>query len=376
MEYVNTRQQLGDQATLDGLIGDSLLSFTDENIKTIRPYAFRYNTNLETVYLPNIEIIPEYAFNNTGIKQINSDCFPKVNQIKQYGFSNCPQLETADFLNLSSIYGYTFQGDYALKSLIIRSDKFCGIYDYSHFDRTLIGAKLGGIYVKDELVDSYKNGSSWKNYNIFPISSYPVTDYGTITDSWEDILESENDGTYLSKYSLGDTKSVMIGPYSILAEIIAFDTDNLSNGNGKAHITWCSKVSTYQTKKTSGKWADCEIRQQLINALSQSDNSFKAAVKEVVKTYAYSNTTYTVNDSIFILSKKELTAGATPTGVESDGVVYDYFSDGSTFKRYFYNSLAQWWLRSDSNCRVSFGTNSIGNVSSSTECAVLPCFCT
>ena len=65
---------------------------------------------------------------------------------------------------------------------------------------------------------------------------------GTINDSWEDIIASVNDGTYKSKYKIGDTKSMDLGSEGVVEmQIAAFDADELADGSGTAAITWISK---------------------------------------------------------------------------------------------------------------------------------------
>lgn len=70
----------------------------------------------------------------------------------------------------------------------------------------------------------------------------------TITDTWEEIFAAIANGTYATKYSIGDTKLLNLGTEGTVAmQIIAFDTDDLADGSGKAHITWLSE----QLLKTS-----------------------------------------------------------------------------------------------------------------------------
>lgn len=59
-----------------------------------------------------------------------------------------------------------------------------------------------------------------------------------ITDSWEDILASEQDGTYATKYNIGDFKPLDLGSEGVVdMQIVAFDADELADGSGnKAHI--------------------------------------------------------------------------------------------------------------------------------------------
>ncbi|MBR4165759.1 MAG: InlB B-repeat-containing protein, partial [Lachnospiraceae bacterium] len=64
----------------------------------------------------------------------------------------------------------------------------------------------------------------------------------TIKDSWEEIFKAEADGTYKTKYKIGDTKFMYFspGPYFIGMQIAAFDADPLADGSGTAPISWVS----------------------------------------------------------------------------------------------------------------------------------------
>lgn len=63
-----------------------------------------------------------------------------------------------------------------------------------------------------------------------------------ITDSWEVILAAVADGTYKTKYSVGNYKALDLGAQgTINMQIAAFDADPLADGSGNAPISWVSK---------------------------------------------------------------------------------------------------------------------------------------
>lgn len=78
---------------------------------------------------------------------------------------------------------------------------------YDAFANTPIAKGQAGIYVTDDLVSTYKAANNWKTYAhlIFPVSSYPRNSMATITDTWAQIIAAGEDGTYDSKYNVGDT---------------------------------------------------------------------------------------------------------------------------------------------------------------------------
>ena len=66
--------------------------------------------------------------------------------------------------------------------------------------------------------------------------------YEEITDSWSQILAAIDDGTYRSKYSIGNYKPLDLGAEGVVnMQIIAFDQDKLSDGVEKAPITFISE---------------------------------------------------------------------------------------------------------------------------------------
>lgn len=73
-----------------------------------------------------------------------------------------------------------------------------------------------------------------------------------ITDSWQDISAACSDGSYLTKYKLGQYKMLDLGSLgNMKMQIVAMDTDDLADGSGKAPITWMSQNLTQQTFRYS-----------------------------------------------------------------------------------------------------------------------------
>lgn len=65
----------------------------------------------------------------------------------------------------------------------------------------------------------------------------------TILDDWATIIARCQNGTYKSAYSIGDTKTLILGEEEdkLAFEIAAFDTDILADGSGNAPISWICK---------------------------------------------------------------------------------------------------------------------------------------
>ena len=384
----NTRDILGEQATLDGLVARTLTSFEDNSITTVRANALRDFPSLTSVKMPNLTSCDEYAFCNSGLTEITVDSFPKLTSIGNYGFSDCKSLTKARFDVLSSVPNNCFNGCLKLKELVLLNSRKVALLDVSAFYNTLFRVGFGTIYVPESLLATYKADSNWKNFFLAAYEDYPVLP-GTIQDSWSEILAAEADGSYLTKYKIGDTKFQQIGDYLFDLEIVAFDKDDLADGSGKAHITWIAKHIVFNAQMNtsstnSGGWANCKLRSDLRAMLDSSSADLKAAIKEVNKTYYNYTTskTETIADTIWIPSMYEV--GFTSTPRESSGVVYDDVftaSDANTTKKYdMNNSSSAWWLRSAlSNSSRFWYVNTSGKASGSganSSYGVVPGLCT
>ena len=60
-----------------------------------------------------------------------------------------------------------------------------------------------------------------------------------ITDTWEQIIDSVTDGSYATKYSIGNYKPLDLGSQGIInMQIAGKGKDALADGSGTAHISW------------------------------------------------------------------------------------------------------------------------------------------
>ena len=72
----------------------------------------------------------------------------------------------------------------------------------------------------------------------------------TITDTWEEIFAAEADGSYKTKYNIGDTKIINLGSEgNVCMQIIGFDKDDKADGSGKAPISWLSEQLLATSKR-------------------------------------------------------------------------------------------------------------------------------
>lgn len=177
----------------------------------------------------------------------------------------------------------------------------------------------------------------------------------TITDSWSEIFAAEQDGTYSTKYSIGDTKMLDLGTEGQhLMEIVAFDTDDKADGTGKAKITWISKdllATTHamnSTNTTEGGWEQSSMRDYLKTTIKplipQTVRDAIVPVTKVSSTYANGAIVVdgqTTTDDVWIPGNREI---FNITTYESTGAVYSskFTSDSNRIKKK--NGSATYWL--------------------------------
>ena len=356
-----------------------LISVNLPNAKDIGSSAFQYCLNLETVIMPMVEYLQSHVFSNCyKLKTLN---IPNIKgSTNMYMFQRCYSLNDLDLTNITSlsssalnntglgtlvlpyvisiganavggvrtstidlskkitITANVFNGAYSLVHLILRSDTLCSLSATSAFTNTPIANGLGWIYVPSGLVESYKTASNWSTYanQIVSLDEYPRALSGeTITDSWDEIFQAESDGSYKTKYSVGDTKYLVVGGTYILMQIIAFDRDILSSDHtSTAKITWLQKNLSFQFPMiftTTADWENCECRKFLSDTIyEQIPENVRNKILAVDKTY-YAGTasgTATCSDKLWIPSLREVSSRLP---YERSGVDYtDFFVDNSS----------------------------------------------
>ena len=221
----------------------------------------------------------------------------------------------------------------------------------------------------------------------------------TITDSWSEIFAAEQDCTYSTKYSIGDTKMLDLGTEGQhLMEIVAFDEDDKADGSGKAKITWISKdqlntthaINASQktvdgeTAYTAGGWEHSDMRAYLKDTVKplipETVRNAIVPVTKIQSTYtggALVKDGQTTTDDVWIPSNHEVGFG---TDYETTGAVYSgkFTNSASRIKKWM-GSAKHWWLRSASSanyfCGV-YGGGGSGSNSAYSASGVALGFCT
>lgn len=295
--------------------------------------AFTHCVNLSNISLPYVSSVTQNAFNNAQICKLT---FPMSVRIDSYICSGFGPY-AIDFLSSVTFSQSALAADINLFNVFLRSTSVVSIPDQNVFSATPIASGIGKIYVPNDLVSSYRTAEHWSTYEsqIFSIDDYTDESPGlieTITDSWDEIFSAETDGTYLTKYNLGDTKWAPIRGGWELMQIVAFHADELADGTGYAKITWLGKgchitLPMNVDGDTTGGWAESDVRAYLNNTVfNDLGSALRAAIKTVKKTYKVYGVeeTLTVNDNIWIPSIKEM-INPTATWSESSGCNYTAF---------------------------------------------------
>ena len=181
---MNTIDILGDEETFRNIVELKITEFEDNEIETIRKYAFK-NSKLTSVSFPKVTSIGEYAFQScknltsidfpevtslgtctfSGCSALKSISLPKVT--RSFGlatFSDCSALKSVSLPKVTSLGNSTFSGCSELTTLYIgtESDTICGLLLPSRF--VFDGcSKLDSIYVPASLVNKYKSDKNWSD---------------------------------------------------------------------------------------------------------------------------------------------------------------------------------------------------------------------
>lgn len=177
--------------------------------------------------------------------------------------------------------------------------------------------------------------------------------------AWDDIIASTQDGTYSTKYSVGDTKTLDLGSEGkVKMQLVAMDADELASGSGTAPTTWISKQllntnrAMNSTSTTEGGWTASGMRTYLKNTVKPLiPSNVRSAIKDVTKYSShYENSAVvkdvTSTDDVWIPSHREI---FNKTTYETLAPAYSsMFVDANSRKKFKAgtSSVIQWWLRS------------------------------
>ena len=150
--------------------------------------------------------------------------------------------------------------------------------------QTVSNVPYGGnaLYTETTPVDA-ENGMDFLHWNPEPTNitgdttCYAVfespLEVAEISDSWADIIASVNDGTYTTKYKVGNYKPIDLGSEGIVnMQIAAKNKDELADGSGNAPITWVAKELLTTKHRMNPQIENVYSYSNVVNAWIFNDN--------------------------------------------------------------------------------------------------------
>lgn len=210
-------------------------------------------------------------------------------------------------------------------------------------------------------------------------------------NDWASIIEACHANEVLDTWVADGTcyKDMDIGGKAYRIDIIGKNHDDLSDGTGKAPLTFqmhdCYDT-TYQMNSSNtnaGGWRDCQMRTQTMPALKALlPAEVQSGIREVNKLTSAGNQSsiiVTTSDELFLLSEIEV-FGYTQYSFAGEGKQYDYYRIGNRTAKNINGNLNAWWTRSPNATRSDIicliGINGgIGGTTPIKSYGVPLCFC-
>lgn len=196
------------------------------------------------------------------------------------------------------------------------------------------------------MVFVHRTSASGKSYN--PVFS---------ENEWADIIEACHANEVPDTWVADGTcyKDMLINGTNYRIDIIGKNHDDLSDGTGKAPLTFqlhdCY-ATTYQMNSSntnSGGWTNCAMRTTHLPAiLALMPAEVQAGIREVQKKSSAGNQSssiQTTNDKLFLLSEIEI-FGSTTYSFAGEGKQYAYYQAGNSKVKNLSGSARRWWERS------------------------------
>lgn len=214
-----------------------------------------------------------------------------------------------------------------------------------------------------------------------------------ITDNWATIIANIDNGTYRSKYKVGNYKPLDLGSEGIInMQIYGFDKDSLSDGSGKAPITFIGKELLATSKRMGlsivknadgtyqegtgcvGGWEKCELRGHLKNIVKPLiPELVRSRIAEVTKTQpAYSITlervTQTSDEDVWIPALNEISGKLFPD------------NESKLKSKAGETTPSEWWTRSAGtygyfNLINNYVVDGTTSANPERKCGICLCFC-
>lgn len=171
-------------------------------------------------------------------------------------------------------------------------------------------------------------------------------------NEWADIIEACHANEVPDEWVADGScyKDMDIGGTNYRIDIIGKNHDDLSDGTGKAPLTFQMHDCYDETKQmnssntNSGGWTNCAMRSTHLPAiLALMPAEVQDGIREVQKKSSagsQSSSIQTTNDKLFLLSEIEI-FGSTTYSFAGEGTQYDYYKAGNSKVKDL-----RWWERS------------------------------
>lgn len=260
-EFINTADIIGDDEMCDQIIMRTVTEYKENRISTVGQYAFYGCKSLETVVLPNVTNIKQYAFASCKGSVLNVSC-PNAMLLESCQFRDASSLISIDLLGFEGSSWDAFLNCTSLKTLILRRESLCAMSGTNMIGSTPIAKGTGYVYVPRSLVDSYKAATNWSAYaaQIRAIEDY--TNDGTVTGSFNWCTGVELDKTSLT---FDDWKTQTLMATMLTPSPHGFDVVEWSSADesiaavNNGVVTPMSKGTTTITASCNGYSATCEV---------------------------------------------------------------------------------------------------------------------
>jgi hypothetical protein len=319
-----------------------------------------------------------FLYYATGITALPTGLFDEITSPItniQFAFYDLPishlDLSPLDFSMSSGYRGHCFHGE---KLQTVKLGANGNLFNGSDF--ALTGYEYSGRILRDGVPYTLADAIALNDVSGTWSRGELISDL-EIADTWDTIIGYINGGTAAQHYQIGQWKMLSVGSSSFMAQLVAFNADDLADGSGKAKTSWILRTSSIQHRfnpayesgavgtGTLGGWGESELRSYLAETILPTvQQSVKDAIKAVIKrtkiidANGESQNNVETTDSIWIPSERELKG----TG-ETQGADYAQFHSWAGFIRYYNSSTkVRHWLRTTSSTTSQKCVDAQGNV--------------
>lgn len=307
---------------------------------------------LVVIALPNVLKLFNNAKKNTFVSEIKNVYQTAINKVTKESakgnYITYISSESDENLNLSGKevkYCFKFNNDGEVTSMIIGNGSYYYVYD-------------GSTNINDIDSNELKEGETTYDCNSITNAEEPVS---FSSDSWSTIANSVKNGD-LSKYKVGDTKSIDLGTYGTHTLRIAnTSTPEECNQEGFSQsacgfvIEFADIITTYNmnTTETNDRgWESSMMRKyinnDIYNALPEDLKSVIVDTKVISSQGANDFVDAITTDKLYLFSVVEtnaLDADIDDTAKDTTRRL-DYYANGNSLVKRIDGTNSKWWLRS------------------------------